>query len=119
MNAQPSSSRQQPKPLLVLQVESHLTTERMQEIQRSLQPLAAQIGAVVAIGQPGCSLRIEPNLQALLDTLSANTESNSRLASAMERLAAAIATQAQAIDTLVGVEQSLDEDSGFQTLDGR
>lgn len=101
-------------PLLVLRVESLLTQEQKTKILPALEDLAKRVGAVAAIEQPGSTVRMEANPQALLDTSLALTES-------VNRLVKAISLQTETMQELIEALQEEDdgEEDEFTTLDGR
>lgn len=111
MNELQSSSN---RPLLVLRVEGHLAEADRQRLMPGLETLAKTLNAVAAIEQPGATIRMESNPQALLDSSLVLTESVSHLVKAIRR-------QTQVMQELI---EALQEDGEgdeveFATLDGR
>ena len=111
MNEPQNSSN---KPLLVLRVEGQLTEADRQKMMPGLETLAKTLNAAAAIEEPGATIRMESNPQALLDSSLALTESVSQLVKA-------IRIQTQVMQELIDALQE-DGDDGevsFATLDGR
>lgn len=101
-------------PLLVLRVEGHLTKEQHQSLMPGLEMLAQRLNAVAAVEQPGATIRLEANPQALLDSSLALTESVSQLVEAINLQTQTMQDLIEALQEEVG-----DDEDEYATLDGR
>lgn len=107
------------KPLLVLRADRLLSKEQREQLAPSLESLASQLGAVVVFEEPGMSVSLHPNPQALLDAIHELIESNKQVTRSILMLASAVREQAAAVEALLMDEGMSDDDEGFTTLDGR
>lgn len=110
MNEPQNSSN---RPLLVLRVEGKLDEAGRQRMMPGLEALANTLNAVAAIEEPGATIRMESNPQALLDSSLALTESVSQLVRVIRR-------QTQVMQELIdALQEDGDDEGAFTTLDGR
>src|SRR5690554_5784436 len=86
------------KPLLVLRADRLLSKGQREQLAPFLEKLASQLGAVAVLEEPGMSVSLQPNPQALLDAMAELTESNKQVTRSILMLASAVREQAAAIE---------------------
>lgn len=106
------------KPLLVLRADRLLSKEQREHLAPFLEKLASQLGAVAVLEEPGMSVSLQPNQQALLNAIFELTESNKQVTRSILMLASAVREQAAAVEALL-MDEGMSDDEGFTTLDGR
>lgn len=106
------------KPLLVLRADRLLSKEQREHLAPFLEKLASQLGAVAVLEEPGISVSLQPNQQALLNAILELTESNKQVTRSILMLASAVREQAAAVEALL-MDEGMSDDEGFTTLDGR